>query len=295
MDWSSFSIGNAAGFIKGQGKQFSDILRSAVTDITIGSITVEPCEGNIALGTIYHLDDDGTSVNALGLPNPGLIAIKQQSAVIMASQAREYKKNLWWSIAGFSPEEYQVLAFELAPHGGIELNLGCPNVWKGEEQKPIASFNLSLIDDILRRTQKLTYDRKLRLKVSPYSDPLMLQEVAAIVKKSADHIDAIVTCNTFPNGIAMTAGTARILDTSGGYGGVGGSAMHRIALGQVSQWRASLKGTGIKVIGVGGVNTGEHLANMVSIGADGVQVGTHYGENGAGAFSELLGEATNYI
>lgn len=293
MDWSSFTVGNAAGFIKGPGKQFDGMLRSAATDITIGSITVEPREGNIALGTTYHLDDDGTSVNALGLPNPGL-RITKTIAVIMASQAREHGKKLWWSVAGFSPEEYQTLAFDLAPHGGIELNLGCPNVWKEDGQKPIASFNLELIDDIVRRTQKLNY-RPMRIKVSPYSDPSMILEVAGIFKKSAARIDAIVTCNTFPNGVAVKDGVSRALATPNGYGGVGGNAMHNIALGQVAQWKAALEGTTIKVIGVSGVDCGKRLLNMRAVGADGAQVGTHYGENGAGIFSDMYQDALNYV
>jgi dihydroorotate dehydrogenase len=68
MDWSSFSLGNAAGFIKGPGKQFDDMLRSAATQVTIGSITLLERAGNA--GNVYQLMEDGTSVNALGLPNP---------------------------------------------------------------------------------------------------------------------------------------------------------------------------------------------------------------------------------
>lgn len=276
MDWSSFPIGNAAGFIKGPGKQFDDMLRSAATFITIGSITLEPRDGNP--GTVYELLPDGTSVNALGLPNPGLKAILEV-APEMAKAANEAEKRLRWSVAGFSPEEYEELALGLHPYGDIELNLGCPNVWSRDAgQKPIASFNLEVMRDILTRVSDyMCFD----VKVSPYSDPLMITQVAVELKKVVPL--RVVTCNTFPNGVAN-------LDTPGGYGGIGGNTMHTIALGQVAQFASALSDTHIKVVGVGGIDSGTRASAMYKQGASAVQIGTAFGERGARIFSDVLEE-----
>jgi dihydroorotate dehydrogenase len=289
MDWSSFSIGNAAGFIKGLGQQFDEMLRSAATDITVGSITVEPREGNLGLGNTYYYAD-GISVNALGLPNPGLLAT-EDIASVMASQARTYNKNLRWSVAGFTPDEYIRLALYLSPFGCIELNLGCPNVWGKDGQKPIASLKPDLIHEIIWKVGQ-AIPGKVRVKLSPYSDPMLLLEVADVLKKYPQFIQAVVTCNTLPNGVAMKGGR-RALDTPGGYGGVAGDALHFFALGQVSQFVNALEGSGISVIGVGGVDSGERILAMREMGAVGVQSGTSFGERGGKLFSQMWQEATS--
>ena len=45
-DWSSLRLGNAAGFVKGPGKPFDELVRAPVQFITVGSITLEERGGN---------------------------------------------------------------------------------------------------------------------------------------------------------------------------------------------------------------------------------------------------------
>ncbi|MEK7601988.1 MAG: dihydroorotate dehydrogenase [Patescibacteria group bacterium] len=282
MDLSSFSIGNAAGFIKGPGKLFDDMLRSAATHIVIGSITRHRGEGNP--GTTYERYPDGTSINALGLPNPGLDEILTH-AQEMGRRAGALGKRISWSIAGQIPPHYAALAHALSPFGDVEVNLGCPNVWGDGEQKPIAGFKIQTMEAILRYVMdSVVRGTTITLKVSPYSDPNFLKEVAEVIKRYNPH--AIVTSNTFPNGVGT-------IDTPHGYGGVGGNALHHIALGQVSQFVDALASTGIKVTGVGGIDSGYRLAAMHKAGACGVQIGTAYGESDAGIFTRVLEEAVN--
>jgi dihydroorotate dehydrogenase (NAD+) catalytic subunit len=293
MDWSSFSIGNAAGFIKGPGDMFDGILRSAATDITIGSITMEHREGN--LGNVYDFDDDtGTSTNALGMPNPGLEETLK-FAPEAAERAGRANKKLWWSIAGFNPEEYARLMEALSPFGGTEFNLGCPNVWGSTGQKPIASFNPPLIQEILHTCDFRGKTQRPRVKLSPYSDPSMLVSVAKVLRDNRGLISAVVNCNTFANGVAMKKdGQTRSLETKNGYGGVAGNAIHNIALGQVSQFYEELENTGIEIVGVGGIDSGKRLLSMGAVGARGVQIGTPYGEQGNGIFSRVIEESLGF-
>ena len=287
MDWSSFSLGNAAGFIKGPGSQFNDMLRSAATDITIGSITCGPRHGN--LGKTYHLEGDGTTVNALGLPNPGL---KQtlEDAPGMAKAAADAGKRLRWSVAGFSPSETQLLTRELCPFGHVEINLGCPNVWDSSGQKPIASFDLNLLRMISEQVFVGVRDADVSYKVSPHSNPDMIVRSAELFKRFP--IRSVIACNTFPNGIAIKDG-GRAIDTKNGYGGVAGNALHTIMLGQVAQWVEALEGSDIDVYGVGGISSGERLAGTQKVGAAGAQIGTAFGERGGRVFSEYLEEISS--
>jgi dihydroorotate dehydrogenase (fumarate) len=284
MDWSSFSLGAAAGFIKGPDALFDEFLRSAATEATIGSITILPREGNPDVN--YVCLANGTSVNAIGLRNPGLNQAASD-APRMLDRAAALGKTLRWSFAGFTPEEYAKGAARLCPFGRVELNLGCPNVWGEGGQKPIAAFNLALLERILSSVDAVIpgpYD----VKLSPYSDPLFLTEVAALLR--IHNVEYVVTSNTIPNGIAVI-GDKRVLDTPSGYGGIAGTALHNFALGQVSQFVSALAGSPIRVVGVGGVNSGARLVAMRIAGATKVQVGTAFGERKGRIFSEVLDEA----
>jgi dihydroorotate dehydrogenase len=63
------SLGNAAGTIKTL-EQVMEACRSAMTNITVGSITLEQRHGNQG-DTYYYHPQEQWSLNALGLPNPG--------------------------------------------------------------------------------------------------------------------------------------------------------------------------------------------------------------------------------
>lgn len=283
MDWSSFSLGVAAGFIKGPDTLFEEFVRSAATEATVGSITINEREGNPDVN--YVCLSDGTSVNAIGLRNPGLAKITA-FAPSMLERAQAAGKTLRWSFAGFSLEEYAKGAARLCPFGPVELNLGCPNVWGESGQKPIAAFNLDLMERILSSVDAVvpgSYD----VKVSPYSDPLMIEQVAHVLMRH--NVEHVVTSNTFPNGIAVIGGK-RVLNTPNGYGGVAGNALHQVALGQVSQFVSALTDSPIKVVGVGGVNSGARIIAMREAGASKVQIGTAFGERKGRVFSEMLEE-----
>jgi dihydroorotate dehydrogenase len=280
MDWSSFSVGNAAGFIKGPDAAYEDALRSAATSITIGSITPDPREGNP--GTTYYIDEYGTSINALGLPNPGLERILE-CAPTLSECARSSGKKIRYSVAGFSSEDYIKGFRALSPFGEIELNLGCPNVWTNEGQKPIASYNPRLIRHILSEVQTRA-GGEFDVKVSPYY-PDLLMEVANVLREF--RVRNVICSNTFPNGLSIKNGKP-VLQTPGGYGGIAGNALFHIMLGNVAQMVSALEGSGIGVIASGGISTSERLIAVRDAGAVGAQIGTAFGERGAKVFSEIL-------
>lgn len=288
VDWSSFSLGNAAGFIKTNDNSFKDLLETLVSDIVVGSITVQPRDGNPTPN--YYFNEDGTSINALGLPNPGLAATCS-AAESMRRAASKKNKCFWFSIAGSSPEEYEQLALALMRYGDIEINLGCPNVWSDGTQKVIPSFDLELMEAILRAvTRRMNSDEvAVRVKLSPYSDPRMIPVVAGLIKNYEEYVKAVITCNTFPNALAFNPDGSPVLSTT--YGGLGGVAMYHIALGQASQFVKAFEGSKIKVILAGGINSGKQLVDAFALGVAGCQIGTAYGERGAKVFSDLVMEA----
>jgi len=273
----------AAGFVK-TAEDLVPLLDSDVAVITVGSGTVEPRQGNP--GNVYWAEGP-FSLNSIGLTNPG-ISYYQEKLPGMVRLAEQAGKRLFFSAAGFSPQEFADLA-EMSVRAGVhmvEINFGCPNIREGDEQKRIFSFYPDLIETTLGKVNQAIGETKAQLavKLSPFSNPEDLVAVAEVVAG----VDVVVTSNTFPNGyMGDGEGNPRI-EFANGLAGLAGPAMKPIALGQVLQLRGLLMSMGI--IGVGGVSTGQDVMDLRRVGADAVAVGTAYKEEGPGVFARILGE-----
>lgn len=273
---------NAAGTAKSL-QDVTGLSRSPVAAVTLGSITKEPRDGNA--GEVYATRA-GYAVNALGMPNRGA-AFYRDALPELAGVAHAAGKPLIVSVAGFSPEEYGELA-ELAGEGGadlVELNLGCPNVWDDGEQKRIMSFDPDLVSRSLLAAAGA--GAPVGVKLSPLSDPVLLAEVAAAAVEAGGQF--VVSCNTFPNGLALRADGRPAIDV--GYGGVSGAAMKPVVLGQVAQLRALLP-EGVDIVGCGGVRSGQDVRDLLGVGAAAVGLATAFWDaaEDPGVFADLLAD-----
>lgn len=256
----------------------SDILRT----ITLGSYTLEPRSGNP--GNAFWTDERTrcASLNALGLPNPGIDAASAYFFDI-ANRVHESGKLLRISLAGFTPKEYALLACRSIGFGAqeLELNLGCPNVWDGGTQKRITSFVPELVRETLGRVHDVTDHvgaPAIAVKLSVYSDPFLLEEVAAVLANMQYAVQSVVVCNTFPNATGYANDGKTLIDAADGYGGLAGNPLKYIALGQVRAFRRLLPST-IDVVGVGGIMDGQDVRDMELAGASSVQIGTAFFEH----------------
>lgn len=273
---------NAAGTAK-SADDVARIARSPVAAVTLGSITSEPRDGNA--GEVYA-SRGSYAVNALGMPNRGA-AFYRDALPGLAASAHDAGKPLIVSVAGFSPDEYGALAV-LAADGGadlVELNLGCPNVWDGGEQKRIASFDPELVARSLEAAAGA--GAPVGVKLSPLSDPVLLAEVAAAAAGAGARF--VVSCNTFPNGLTLRPDGRPAVDV--GFGGVSGAAMKPVVLGQVAQLRAILPST-VDIVGCGGVRSGQDVRDLLAVGAAAVGLATAFWDRGEdpGVFADLLAE-----
>src|SRR4051812_14987200 len=109
----SLLVTNAAGMVKTLDEARA-LLTSAVTRITVGSITLEPRLGNIG-ETYYYSPSRRTAWNSRGLPNPGVEATLAWLKDFR-QECNDADKELAVSIAGFSPPECGKLAGRLMPY-----------------------------------------------------------------------------------------------------------------------------------------------------------------------------------
>ncbi len=248
--------------------------------VLVGSITVEPRDGN---PEPRWYTESRFSLNSFGMPNQGLKHY-ETTLTKMAKIVHASSKKLVLSIAGFSTKEYVQLA-KLADKSSVdilELNFGCPNVSIDGKQKPIVSFDTKTIDEIVNSVATVT-QIPIMTKLSPYSNPEELKRTAESINKNGK-ISAVVTSNTFANGYLSKGNEPVIAST---YGGVSGSALLPIALGQVRQFKQYLS-PNIKVVGVGGIETVDDAQQFFNAGADIIQCATLIVRDGHSAIDKVV-------
>jgi dihydroorotate dehydrogenase (fumarate) len=254
-------------------KELSQSLAGAVL---VGSITMEERSGNT--GEIFWAGED-VALNSLGMPNGGMAYLHRHLAE-MVDIVHKAKKALIVNVAGFNADEYASLAREAFRLGAdaVELNLGCPNVVKDDgSRKPIPSFDLKVMSDILCAVEFVVgNDAPVWVKVSPYSDPGLLKEVAAVFLHYPV-VKAVTAINTFPNAYGLKGNGKPIIDV--GFAGLSGPALKHIGLGQIKQWHDALRWR-VNIIAAGGICTGRDIADYQALGADAFQITTELLKSG---------------
>lgn len=287
-------IGNGGGVVKNID-DLKKILSTDIGSIEIGSITMEPRDGNT--GNTFH-KGNGFTLNSIGLKNPGA-KYYEENLPTMIRMIEDAGKVSIVNVAGFSKNEYAELtglAFS-AESDFVVLNYGCPNV----EGKEILSYNNSQLRDttinVIRKNNSGAAEGRLGMKLSPIFKKSDMEDIASFMNllynsagEHGGYIGFVTTINTVPNGYDSHEDGQNVITPNSGMGGMAGPAVLPIALGQVRQWRSMLESE-IKIVGVGGVSSGKDVVKMFQSGADLVQiVSAYYGSEDPGVFQHIIAE-----
>ena len=281
-------------------EQVKQAVKSRASAITVGSITVDSRVGNP--GVVY--DDNGFfSLNSIGLKNDGAKFYYKDNLPEMVKIAHTAGMQLIVNTSGVaSLDDYRIMAEIIAESGadGQEINFACPNVWEDKKdddddrkavtQKRIVSFVPDMVGEGLRIVEAAVGDKLwTSVKVSPYSDPDLLNEVAGVIS-SFDFVRAVVTSNTFPNAFAFDEDAGQPWITFGkGLAGMAGNALRPIVMGQVIQWREALS-SDKAIIAVGGIAHRQHVEDYLRVGADATQITSAFHRGGNAAFGRALSD-----
>jgi dihydroorotate dehydrogenase (NAD+) catalytic subunit len=221
------------------------------------TVTVEPRQGN---PPPRLWEQAGGMINSIGLPNKGLEGYLAHDLPRLA----ELPVPLIVNVMGFSREEVARLVASFAEReevAALELNVSCPNVKTGMVMGADPAETAALLDDVRPLTSK-----PIVVKLTPNcTSPA---DVAAAAEEHG--ADAVSLINTL-RGMAFHPGRPGEPWLGGGTGGVSGPAVRAIALAQIAEVRARVS---IPVVGMGGIQTGEHAHALRRAGADIVAVGT---------------------
>lgn len=286
------ALGYSAGTLKSM-RDVQKALMTSATRLTIGSVTAEKREGNV--GDVFYVHPiDLWSLNALGLPNPGIADCLTWIPQCLRA-AHVAQKSVWVSVAGFAPDEYADLARACLDLGvdGVELNLSCPNVYGREGRKPIPSYDPRLAEAVITRTKKaLAPEQKVGVKISPVEDNVLLREVTSVLI-SSEIVCEVVGVNTIAGQSRMRHDGHKALNFDDGYkkgndqGGLAGMAIRKERQRVQEIVLPLLEPKGIRFTAAGGIFTGQDLYEALEGGASGALSATGALHFGGKFFSDL--------
>jgi dihydroorotate dehydrogenase (NAD+) catalytic subunit len=209
------------------------------------TVTPAPREGN---PPVRIAETDAGMLNAIGLANPG----RDRFLADTLPELRRLSVPLWVSVGGFSAAEYAETCAALEDVT-IELNLSCPNVDDAAESAA----------EIVSACRAAT-GLPLYAKLSPST--WEIAEVARAVEAAG--ADGLSLVNTL-RGLALDGRLRpRLARAIGGYSG---PALKPIALAAVYACRRVSE---LPIVGMGGVQSGGDVLEMIACGATDVALGT---------------------
>lgn len=248
----------AASGCYNQGAEFGRIIDvTAYGAITLKSITRDPRLGNsmprIALTPSGML-------NAIGLQGPGIDYFVAHQAPKLAS----VPTAVIASVAGFSVGEFADVAAKMDGLAGIvaiELDVSCPNVDSEGECFAVDPRATDAVVAAVKRRVSLPIIVKLTPNVAD------IRPIARAAEEAG--ADAISLINSL-RGMAIDVDNARPT-LANGTGGLTGPAIRPVAVYQVWETAQTVK---VPVIGMGGVESGRDVVEMMMAGATAVAIGT---------------------
>jgi len=249
----------------GYGRELTGVMRAErLGGIVTKAVSVAPRDG---AASPRVAEFEGGMVNAVGLANPGLDAVRREQLPWLATHLSETRKIV--NVVGFTIDEYPAVVAGLeealrdlpGAADAFELNVSCPNTKAGGMEFGADPASLAAVVTAARRETR----RHVFVKLSP-----VLPNIADAARVAADAgADAISVVNTIPG--LMIDVERRRPALGFGTGGVSGPAI--LPVGVLATWKVS-RAVPLPVLGVGGVSSGADALQYILAGASLVGVGT---------------------
>lgn len=248
------------------------------------------------------------SLNTIGL-SPNNLATTLSFIRTISAELTVESSNKPFIISVFgSPEEvgecYETIsAFqnEVKMPLAVEINISCPNIpgkispaYSAEELLPY----LTALQTTLRKLNLGEKALPVGIKIPPFTYQNQYDELRKGLLQAVENgqhlpISFITSTNTLGSSLLLQQGKAVLnSETGSGIGGMAGTAIHALSLGNVYTLRQMLQSESslshLQIIGVGGVNDTAGFERMRTVGADFVGVATALGVKGIGVFAEIL-------
>ena len=248
----------AASGTFGYGIEFAHLVDlNRLGGIVVKGLSAQPMAGS---RSPRMCETPSGMVNAIGLQNIGARAFVAEKLPSL----RKFNTQIIAKIFGSTISEYAEVIRVLEEAEGLaayELNISCPNVEKGGMEY---SYEPTLTAEVVGAARKAG-KRPLWVKLSPVIGRIGLTSKIA----ESEGADALVIANTYP-ALCIDSRTrrSRLGSTTGG---LSGAAIKPITMRLVYDASRVIK---IPIIGLGGIETPDDVAQYLIAGATAVEVGT---------------------
>jgi len=249
----------------GFGREVRDVIDlDALGGIVTKAVTPEPRRGHAAPRVAEF---PGGMLNAVGLANPGLAAVRDEELPWLAAHLR--RARVLVNVAGATVDDYVTVIRGLAASAVItafELNASCPNTSAGGLEFGATPEGLR---ELVRRCRDVS-SKPMTVKLSP-----VVPDLAALAQVARDEgADAVTLVNTIPGTLSYRLGNGSGSGGGGGGGGGGGLSGPALLPIGVLATRRVIARVGMPVIGVGGIRTARDVQEYLTAGATLVAIGT---------------------
>lgn len=207
-------------------------------------------------------DFEGGMINAVGLANPGVEAVRAAELPWLAANLT--RAQVLVNVVGSGVEDFGAVVGRLddaAGFAGFELNVSCPNVRQGGLEFGADPASLSAVIRGARAATK----RPLFVKLSP-----TLPDIAEAARRAVDAgADGITVINTLPGLVVDPVQRRPVLGF--GSGGVSGAGL--LPVGVLAVWKVR-RAVAVPVIGAGGARQATDVLQYLIAGASAVAIGT---------------------
>jgi dihydroorotate dehydrogenase (NAD+) catalytic subunit len=250
----------AASGTFGYGVEFAELVDlNRLGGIVVKGLSAQPMAGNPS-PRMY--DTPSGILNSIGLQNVGVRAFVAEKL----PQLRRFDTAIVTNVFGYSLPDYIEVIRVLEDTEGLaayELNISCPNTKRGGVEYGTDPQLAAEVIGAARAASK----RPLWVKLSPVIGSIGL--MASVAEKEG--ADAVVIANTYP-AMCLDSHTrkSRLGSTTGGLSGAG---IKPITVRLVYEASRVIK---LPIIGLGGIESPEDVAEYMIVGASAVEVGTSH-------------------
>jgi len=269
-------IGLAAGFDK-SAEVYNSLFKFGFGFIEVGTVTPKQQLGN-PKPRIFRLEKDRALINRLGFNNHG-------SEIISKRISNNYPDGFLGINIGPNKEtknkeeDYYTCLSRLSMFAGyITINISSPNT-EGLRDFHDQSELKKLLSGLNKIIKEKKIDCPIALKISP---DIKDNEISKIVDLVSSHnLKGIIISNTSDSNRDSLSDIKKIEK-----GGLSGQPLKDISTKLIKRFYKETKGK-IKIIGVGGVDSGQSAYEKITAGANAVQLYTGMVYKGPGIVKEI--------
>ncbi len=277
-------VGVAAGFDK-NAEVYNPLFNLGYSFVEVGTITPKPQYGN-PKPRVFRLEEDEALINRLGFNNSG-------SEEISSRMSKINKKGILGINIGPNKDtenriEDYINCFKkfhsLADY--ITVNISSPNTENLRDFHNRDELN-SLIKELKNIKEKLNSKVPIAVKVSPDLNDDQIEDVSKILLDQ--EIEIIIVSNTSDKNRGKLNNINKLEK-----GGLSGKPLYNVSNDIISKFY-KLLGSKIKIIGVGGVDSGKAAFEKIIRGASLVQLYTGMVYKGPGIASSISSELIDIL